>query len=401
MADLISTKAALEGLLKEVYIDGIRDQFSYGRPLDRLLTKNTRDIEGKYGVISVRLSPNASAGYRDEGSTLPDSGRQNIVTVKVPLRYLYMVGQITGQLIKASRTNRGSFARAMTDDMENCVKEIRRVSNFFNFGTGSGFIAMVKSVTDANTIVVDRWSRLFNPNRKLDSYTDMTFGVQHMNSKSITKAVKATKTLTITSHGASAGDYIFLEDSEGVAQMGLLGGFDDGTFLSSFQGLSRTTYPEWNALVFKSADGNPRNLTEALLMDVIAAQREDDVNPDLSVCSSFCLNDVAKELQQYRQFVNPRKKLEGGIVAVDINGVPLTYDPDCPPGYAWCFRKEDVEFFIAGDLEWMDLDGSILSRATRKDAYEYTLQMYREMGFHRCNSGSRIEDLYENRPSGV
>lgn len=400
MADSLSTKAALEGLLKEVYIDGIRDQFSYGRPVDRLLQKNSRDVEGKYAVISVRLGPNTSAGYRDENATLPDSKTQVIKKVQVPLRYLYMVGQITGQLIKASRTNRGAFAKALTDDMENMVKEIRKVSNFFNFGTGSGVVAKVTSVPDANTIVVDRWSRLFCVNRVLDSYTAITGGSQGMNSKAISAADKATRTLTITSHGASANDYIFLEDSRGVCQMGLMGIFDNNTFLTTFQGLSRSDYPDWQGKVMSNS-GTARNLTEGLLMDGIAGLRDDDVNPDIIVCTSFALNDVAKELQQQRQFVNPRKKLEGGIVAVDINGVPLTFDPDCPAGYAWMFRMEDVEFFVQGDLEWMDLDGSILSRASRKDAYEYTLEYYREMGAHRCNSGIRIEDLYENRPSGL
>lgn len=399
MADQVATKAAIEGLLKEFYLPTVREQVDYGRPIDQLLEKNRNDVDGLEAVMSLSIRPNTGVGYRGDDEILPESGRTTTKKTRVPLKYLYGSLKISGIAMKAAKSNKGSFIRSLTHEMQMLTKEFRRVSNFHNFGDGSGAICTVTNVPDANHIVVDRWTRLFVIGRKLDGFTSKTAGVQHMNKQPIVSTDKATKTLEITAHGLAVNDFIFLEGSRGNAQMGLMGIVDDGGFVPTFQGVSRGLYPEWKGKVMTA--GAFRDITEEIIMDGMAAQREEDRMVDLICGTSFQMNDLAKAMQSDRRFVNPRKKLSGGIMAVDINGVPFTFDPDCPPGYCFMLDRSNVQFYINGKIDWMQDDGNVLSRVRGKDGYEATLYMYRELGADVCASHVRIEMLNENRPVGL
>ena len=49
-----------------------------------------------------------------------------------------------------------------------------------------------------------------------------------------------------------------------------------------------------------------------------------------------------------------------------------------------------------GGYEWMDRDGSILSRVANYDSYEFTLLKDMQMGCDACNKNVRLRDLQEN-----
>lgn len=59
----------------------------------------------------------------------------------------------------------------MEEEMTRLGKDMRRSANVINYLDGSGVLALVDSVVDANNIIVDRWSNAFQRGRKLDSYT--------------------------------------------------------------------------------------------------------------------------------------------------------------------------------------------------------------------------------------
>lgn len=401
-----ATLSAIAGLLKEDYLPVIREQFSYKRVLDSLLETNTEDVAGLEAVMAVRVSGNVGVGFRGDNDALPAAGRQNVQQVKVPMRYLYGRCGFTGPAIAASRKNATAFAKVMQDEMESLTKDLRRLANAYNFGDGSGALAIVASSPDANTLVVDRWSNLFTPGRVLDSYTAKTGGSQGMNSKAIASIDKDNLTITVTGHGASANDYIFLEDSRGDCQMGLMGIIDNGTFLSTHQSLARASYDVWNSKVLEN-DGTARNISESLLMDGISLIDEEfeEGTIDLLLGTIFQRNDLVKELQAQRQFtfVNTDSgkdlKLRGGIKAVEIAGVPFTWDRDVPAGYCFGLHRSSLSFFSSGPLDWMDKDGSVLARVEGYDRYEAVLMQYRELGAEQVNCHFRMEDLNENRPA--
>jgi len=397
-----ATLSAIADILQNDYLPGIRNQFSYKRVLENILETRKEEVAGLQAVMAIRISGNPGIGFRGDNAQLPDAGRQQFKQVTLPMRYLYGRCQFSGPAIAASRSNATAFAKVMEDEMESLTKDIRKFANISNFGDGSGALARIASSAGPNTFVVDRWHPLFTVGRVLDSFTDKTCVTQKMDSKTITAVDKANLTLTVPGHGASVGDYVFVEDTALVAQMGLMGIFDDGTLVPTLQGLNRNTYPIWKAKVMGN-NGTGRNISEALILDAVSLLEEQEEEPDFILGTVFQRNDLIKELSQDRQFVNTNEKLmklRGGIRAVEICDKPFIWDSDCPPGYAFIGNTKKLAFYQHSDLAWMDKDGAVLSRVSGKDAYEATLYLYRELGCEQCNAMLRLDDLNENRPTG-
>lgn len=361
MADELATIAALEGSLKEDYLGVINEQWPSGAVLEGELENNTKDIEGLEGVMSLSLAPNTGHGYVSEDGYLPDAGYPTIKKVRLSLAYLYGSIQISGQLMKMSRSTKGSWAPALTTLMDDLVKGLKKLRNFYNFGDGSGAIAIVTAVAASGvTVTVDRWSPLFDDDRALDSYTSkVAAGTKHMAGVKIVSASGDRANLTLTMAATSTvdvGDYLYLKGSRNNVQMGLLGAVDNASFVATFQGLARASYKRWNSYVFHNNEV-PRNITENLILGAMAAARMQDSMLDLWIGTPFQLNDLVEELQVLRQFVNI-KKYSAANRALDLGGVAFTEDPDALPGYCFGIVKEDFSFYSAGGLEWMKEPGA-------------------------------------------
>ena len=409
MAFDITTDAAIMsavgGLLKEDWITNlIKDQYSRDTVLMSLLEKNSQDVEGLEAVFTMRLAPNLSTAARSEMAQLPDPGRQLTKRCRIPLSYWYTSVAFSGPAIQASKSNSGSLARVITDELDNAVKDHKQVENFFFYGDGSGYLASITDIA-GNVITVDRWASVFTEGRRLDSFTAKSGGSQHLDGALITAVDRAAKTITVDAIGTAAtSDCLFLDGMRGYANMGLLGIVDDGTFVSTFQGLSRSSYSKVKARVFSgtgaTAADRLRTVSESLLMDVVARMREDGARPDLLIGTSFQLNDLCKEAVQQRQFIDPKKKISLGIEGIEIgDGVTFTYDPDALPGYTWALTKKDLAIIENSPLGFMDKDGNVLSRITgpRRDGYEATLAHYFNLCAYACYTHARIEDIAENR----
>lgn len=393
--------STISGILKYRYEGNVIDLVRRGMPLEELLERDSKSVDGDKVIMSVRTGGNQGIGYRADNAALPSAGRQKYDKIQLDMTNIYGRMQLSGRAIAASRSNAGAFARALDDSMKYLIKDIRLEKNAYNFGDGSGALARVAAI-DSNTITVDRWCRLFRVGRVLDTYTAKSGGTQHLDSVAITAVDRASLSFTVTAIGTTAvGDYIFIEDTRGNAQMGLLGAIDDGTFLSTFQGLSRTTNPVWNSKVLKSP-GAPRNMTEALLLQAFSALEEDGIPVTFAIGTIWQRNDLINDLQEKKRFVNPGKKLKGVIRAVELDGgFDFVADADCPAGYCFGGDMSVLGFYQQNEGGWMDDDGLILKPVSGYDAVEAVWRHYRELGCKDCGSLFRIEDLNENRPSGV
>jgi len=392
-----ATIAAISDILQTQYLPVLERQFPEKRVLEQILEKNTDDVEGLVAKMAIHVEGNTGVGYRSDNGDLPTAKHQQYKQIEVPMRYFYGRCSFSGPAVAASKSQAASFARVMEEEMTRLGKDMRRLANVINYLDGSGVLAIVESVEDANNIIVDRWSNAFVKGRSLDSYTDKAFGTKHMDSKEISVVDRANLKLTITGHGASEGDYIVLEDSAGICQMGLMGISDDGTLMGTFQGLAVSSNPIWKGVVIGNS-GAGRTISEALLMDSIALFEEEEVEANLILGTIFQRNDLVKELSEKRRFVGTDKVLKGGIKAIEICDVPFTWDRDCPRGHTFILDKNMLSFYQqTSGLQWMGDDGSILSRITNKDAYEATLRCYRELGTKKRKAAMRLDDINENR----
>jgi hypothetical protein len=401
--DNAAVMSAISAILKEDWLtQSIIDQYGRDTPLLALLEKNKDMVEGEDAVLTMRLGPNVSTGARAEMATLPVPGKQLTKKVRIALAYWYTTCAFSGQAIKASKSDKGSLARVITDELENGIKDHKKVENFFFYGDGNGSLAQALSI-DTLTVTVDRWCPMFQVGRKFDSYSARSSGTKRMDSQTITAVDRENLTVTFDAvTSLQANDYLYLEDTYQAVNMGLMGVCDDGTYVSTFQTLSRTTYPQLKARVFSgtgsTASERARLITEDLLLDVLARMREDGAKPDLFIGTSFQLRDLCSEAKEQRQFVDPKSKVSLGITGISIgDGVDFTFDSDCPAGYNFALTKEMVKIIEGDPLGFMDLDGNVLKWISRVDGYEAVLFHYYQLAAMSCYNQARIEDLIENR----
>lgn len=389
--------SAIDGMLKEDWVSNmIHDQYGREMPLLALLEKTSEGVEGTDAVATMRLGPNVSTNTRGELADLPNPGKQTTKKVRVALAYWYTTCAFSGPAIKASKSNAGSLARVITDELENGVKDHKKVENFFMFGDGNGSLARVTAI-DSLVITLDRWATVFEEGRIIDTFTARSGGSAGGDSLKITAVDRANKQITLSANTSiTVGDYVYLEDSRGICNMGLMGVADDGTFVSTFQTLSRTTHSKLKGKVFgATAD---RTLSEDILLDVLARMREDGAKPNLFLGTSFQLRDLCVEAKEQRRFLDPKTKVDLGITGISIgDGVDFTFDADCPAGYCFALNRNNIKIIEADPLGFMDKDGNVLSRIAGKDGYEAALFHYYNMIALSCYDQARIEDLVENR----
>ena len=396
-----ATKSAIEAILKEKWVtEEIQRQYARGRVLLAILEKNSKQVDGLESVFTMRLSPNNSTGARGEMGDLPDAGRQSTKKVRIPLSYWYTVCAFSGQAIEASNNSATALAKIIADEMQNAVEDHKRVENSYLYGDGSGALAKVTAVDTTNKkITVNLWNGLFAVGRELETSTARDGSASGGMAANPIVAVDRTN-LTVTFANAitnaAVDDYVFLKGTKGNANMGLLGICDDGGIVSTFQTLSRASYPQIKAKVF--TNGSARNISESLLMDVIARMREDGSTPDIIIGTSFQLKDLCAEMHQQRRFIDDSGKMDLGVRGIKIgDGIDFTFDVDCPPGYAFAINKKNIIISEAAPLSFMDLDGNVMSRITGKDAYEATMFHYFNLIALSCYDQARIEKLNENR----
>lgn len=396
-----ATKSAIEAILKEKWVtEEIQRQYARDRVLLAILEKSSKQVDGLESVFTMRLSPNNSTGARGEMGDLPDAGRQSTKKVRIPLSYWYTVCAFSGQAIKASNNSATALAKIIADEMQNAVEDHKRVENNYLYGDGSGALAKATAVDTTNKkITVNLWNSLFTVGRELETSTardGSTSGGMAANPIVATDRANLTITFANAITNAAVDDYIFLKGTKGNANMGLLGICDDGGIVSTFQTLSRSSYPQIKAKVF--TDSSARNISESLLMDVIARMREDGSTPDIIIGTSFQLKDLCEEMHQQRRFIDDSGKMDLGVRGIKIgDGVDFTFDVDCPPGYAFALNKKNIILSEAAPLSFMDLDGNVMSRITGKDAYEATMFHYFNLIALSCYDQARIEKLNENR----
>lgn len=395
--------SSISGMLKEDWVSNlIHDQYGRDTPLLALVEKGKEEVEGTDAVLTVRLAPNTSTGARAEMGDLPNPGRQTTAKVRVPLSFWYTTCAFSGPAIKASKSNAGSLARIVTDELENAIKDHKKVENYFFYGDGNGSLAQVSAI-DTLTVTLDRWPTVLAIGRRLDSYSARSSGTKRLDSATITAISRTNKTITLDAvTSLQVGDFLYLEDTYTVVSQGLMAIADDGTYAPTFQSLLRSSYPSWKGKVFSgsgaTAAARARMMSEDLLLDVIARQREDGVKPDLCVGTSFQLRDLCAEAKEQRRFMDPKTKLDLGVSGITIgDGVDFTYDSDCHAGYTFMLRRGGIKLIEADPLGFMDMDGNVLKHVSGKDAYEAILFHYFNLCAFTCFDQSRIEDIIENR----
>jgi hypothetical protein len=443
-------------VLKTYYLPAIQDQLNGDNILSDIIDTNEKDVSGKNATIECHYGRSTGLGARADGGSMPTAAYQKYKTMTVPMRYNYGRVVFSGPTIAATRDDKGSYARVVDNEISGIVSDMQKEINRQLWGCGYGILARWASGTGTtvtlnkayrgNAVGGDGFGSTFgqkyleemasgtwNIATSSTGITTMTVSTTDIAPTSFT-AGTVTDSLTVTNVDTpAAGTYVVRLGSSrtmtsstaaGYARLEMMGlrgvvadtdlddiaifngtytGYEASTANDPFQGLDVSTYPWWKANVDTHASGRyggqrALNLTLMQKMfDKVEAKAGKGYGPDLILTTPAIRREYIELMQAHKMIVNDMK-IEGGWSGISYNGVMFYVDNvDAIDGEMYFLTTKDLQIYRMSDYDWMNKDGSVLSRCTGYDAYEAILFRYAELGCNRRNSQGVIADLsYDN-----
>ena len=373
MSGILNTTDVAEAL-KDYYLEGLRYQLNdKASVLLAQLERNSEDVSGEQIVMALRYGRHGGVGNRADDGTLPTANSRKTKKAKWATKNLFARFQITDKVIKASRNDKGAFARMLTQEIEDCETDAKLDHSRQALGDGTGALATISSVSTL-VLTVDS-TMYFAEGMLVDIYTTTT---KDTSEAEVTAVDHDALTVTVSSAtGAAANDVIYVAGNKGLELTGL-----DAVFAQtgSIYGLDRATYP-WLKAQRINVNGE---IAEVKIQEAIdkGEVRAGSVI-DLMLCSMGVRRAYYNLQLAQKSHVNTLE-LKSGWKALAFTGgnqeVPLTADKYVEAGKIYCLDMSDWAFYHMGDYEWLDADGAMLSRVANKAAWEATLARYADIG---------------------
>lgn len=396
-----------DAVLKDFYLPGIRTTLNSQVFLLTQAEQNTEDIEGRDAVISINIGRNQGIGSRSELGTLPDAGAQAYVQEKVRLKYHYGRIQLSGQIIRDTRSDRGSFTRAVQSETTGMVRDLKNDLGRQAYGDGTGVIGVCSGAKTGQTFPATGMSN--------QAFAQLGIGMAiDLGSAAATPADigagliitglnRGTKVITVTGTiGTVAAGTRISRAGNGAAagstQKEITGAKAIVAASGALFNIDPATYPDWASYVKTSAGAVSEDMFEEVDQEVNLASGE---QIDLWVTTAAIQRKVSALLTTLKRFPGT-SDLKGGFTGLDMstlsqgmtgsNTVSMVYDKDMTEtGAAYGFCTKRLTLYSGSDWEFMQEDGAILSRVPNKDAYEATLFAYKELATDGRAAHGKIE----------
>lgn len=392
-------------ILKEVYLPQVQELLPNSTPLLKQIEKEITPVEGGNFVISIHRQRNqAAAVARAESATLPTAGQQGYVRAIVPIKQLYSRISVTGKSIAATKSNKGSFVRAIDSEMQYVMKDTKRGLNRQVNGDGTGALFYWTAADDTSGTNVD--DNLGNGTTHLGAET-LTVDVIDASStddttvlatnRVVTRGAIGTTSTAITWSGGDVagtadGDYAVLpgtgsgsgRGAEMVGLQAIVSNANPPTLAAGLHGLPVATYPDWVAVVLGS-DSSKQDFSFTLLQQLfsrITTEGDVDTQDIKFIHTHPAMRDTYVKAAQDQRVFHNNMKLDGGWEVATYNGKPWNDDVQCRRNAIYVLTPSSLRLMQMAPLDWMDKDGSIFYRLSGGDVdgYGATLFGYMELG---------------------
>jgi len=409
------TLSVLDEVLKDVVLPEIEKLLMDETGILSLFGARPGKYTGRKQIMALKTDRNQGIGARAEGGTLPTAQTADYLQFEVMAKYVYGRFAVTG-VAKAIGQGLGSLVNAMQEAMTDMVESFRVNLNRILWGDGTGKLAQVNGdVSSDTTVTVDGvtgygqnavGTRFLAKGMIIDTAGGASNNLDSESIASVDSTTQITMSQNVT---VDDNAWIYLEDSKDKEPMGLLGIVDDGTIVSTFQNLSRSTYEQVQALVLGNS-GTGRDLTESLLAQAVMQPYERaGARIDLLLMHPSMWRTYAESLiSADRSFLvrpNETPVYSGGYNPAQASymGVPIKLDLDCPIHRVFALDTSVITYYYAGDgiVSWMDDDGRILSRVADKDAVEGVIRTYGNLVCRNPMKQCRIDDLNYTAPGFI
>lgn len=406
--------SAASNVLKTFYLPPVQEMLNNSTVLlSRIEKEDKVPVQGNTFTVPLHTGRNTSAGVGiAEGGTLPTAGNQGYEKAVVPNKFIYGRVQVSGVVIAATRSDVGSFVRAIDSEIKGVTRDIKRDVNRQLNGNGQDALAYWTSADNTSGTVVDdgngfAFTHLPNSGTLTCDLIDASDHTTELGSDIVvTLGAEDTTTpgfnitWTGTVSGSADGDYLVRANTLGKQLMGIEGiisDIDPVGLSGGLHGLPVATKTFWKSQTVGD-DASKVDLTFALMQKVLSkiATNSDYEEKDVKLLlCSYQMRDKYVELcVNERKFYNTME-IDGGFEAVEYNGKPLVPDPQAKHGRIYFITPESLKLFRMQDFDWMDRDGSVFSRVANVDAYEATIFHYGDLGCVARNANGLLRGINE------
>ena len=367
--------------------------------------------------VKVNRSRAVYAGA--DGGALPTASNQKHEKVHIPLKFIWGRVQFSGPAIKLSESNEAAFGRVMSIEMDGLVEDLGLTCEFFYSHFGVGTRALCNGNPDTGTVLTldspggvageTHGNRFLNEGDNIVAISPQ--GVLRAGGTRLINAIAADGTtvtvsaamdtawadndLIVKAYGADAS--IAISNTEYMhAVMGLLGMVDDGTYVSNFHGISRDSYQIFRSPIISNVG--------ALSLD--AMQRPFDLTSQLGNAKISEMWAHHSTRRAYLKLLEADRRYTGGDLRSPdggtkaVKGGDITYG-DVPMKTAAYFpygtitgvdNRHKVRY-VNTEWEWIDEDGSTLSRVSNQDAFEASGRLFENAHYERPNAAFRMDSV--------
>jgi hypothetical protein len=391
------------GALKRWYLPGVRSQINNKCLLLEQVESGDEHVEGEEWVLSLHVQRNAGVGARGESGTSPAAGNQKYVTARDTVKEIRGRIEITGRIIKAMASNRGSFVRAIDSEMKGVTKDAYRDMNRQLAGTGDGVIATC-GVTSGSTTVNLAATTPKSALRQLEVGKRIDIGtvanpVSVASNREITAVDTTNKTITISGAAVTTAgtNFVFNQGAGGNNPQLETHGLqeivkDTGTLFN----VNPSTYAVWKSYVKDAASGPISDPLLEEVMDEIDLRAGEEI--DLWLVSYGVYREYGNYLSTLKRAPNT-VDLKGGHKALSIlsgsREAGLTRERDIPDGMAFALNTKHLFAPTMSDWDFMDEDGAVFSRVADKHSYEATLYKFMDFATDQRNAHGLIKNIAE------
>ena len=414
-----TSTTTLDAALKEYYLPPAREQLNNENMMLAQIERTSRHVEGRRAVLSLHVSRNSGVGARAEGGQLPTAGSQGYAEERVSLAYNYLRIKVSGQAMKATASDAGSFVRALSSEMTQGVNDLRRDINRQIFNDGNAAIAQCASVSTATITLTTPTTQQLN-----QLHVGMLIDVGTVSDADakgagleISSIDKSAGTVTFTSNptsGIGASHFLFRQgnkkdaDGSGADAADGAGTYEliglakiVGAAGTSLHNVDSSTHAPWHSTI-NSNSGTNRAATDTLFEKVIDdIDIESAKSPNLCVTTKGVRRNYAAQLKSMKRFNDGASlTLKGGFKALTIDcgdvSLPLVADRDCPANIAYLLNTSHLTQHEMSDWEWADYDGAVLRNTSGYDQWEAFMFKYHQLCTDQRNTHGKISDLSES-----
>jgi hypothetical protein len=411
------TPTTADALLKEFYIGPARDQLNNTNWWLQQIENSSRQVEGRRVVLAPKVRRNGGVGARGVGGVIPTAGNALHVEERVSTKRVYGRIEIDGGIIEKMKSDKGSFKRAVSSEMEDVTEALKRDVNRQLWGTSDGKIATCTVSTTGQTTVLLADATSIVQLGQLEEGMPVDIGTL---AESVSGSGGPTYDNRIVSIDESAKSFVVTSNlgsatasTDFVFRAGAGGGTTDQKEFTGIQSIvdstgslfniDPSTYGVW-ASTELSNSGTNRQVTDELIGQLFhTIQRKSGVAPN---GSSHVLAASDGVIRSYASTMTSQKRysttaLKGGydtlMCEAGSGSVPLQFERDCPENSMYLLHKDAFTFNTESDWSWMERDGAVLSRkgsgTTLVDAYEAVIYRYAEQSVDRRNTSGKLLDL--------